>query len=843
MTRRGRGPVALMRARWVCGVLLLCAAMRANAPDVAPGRPVSGVVLDAARHPVAGVSVSVRGASIVARTDAQGRYTLAIVPDGELRIEFRKVGFGLQSIVVPDSARGTVQTTTLAAVGLLGAVVVTAPTRALERIVAAPAAVSVVDSTAVAALAATGQAPRVLESVPGVDVVHSGFNDFNINARGLNNTLNRRILVLQDGRDLSLAFNAAQEWIALSLPLDDFKRIEMVRGPGSALYGANAYNGVLTFTSPAVRDVPGTRMRVSGGGLGLVRGDVRHAASLGRGRWAYKVSLAGSRSDTWTRSRTEREDLAREYEKTGVDATELSVPPPGYESAALAGQTKQGAPGAPGPVTGDRDPIVAVSGTARLDRYFQSGALFTAEAGLAHVENETAVSALGRLQVGAAARPWARLAYDTPRSNMLLYYSGRRSSDQLFLASGSNVDEASGILHLEGQRNRRFWGDRALVVAGASARMASTQSHESLLARDEEGRRDYSGAVFGQLEAAVKPALKFVVSARGDGSTLHTLQFSPRAALVWSPTSTQSVRLSVGHAFQTPNVLEYFVNVPAGADVNFSQLEAGLRASPLGGTLQNVPQGTLFTNSFAVPIRALGNPDLDVEHVTSFEAGYKAEIGGRAFVTLDAYYSRLRDFVSDLLPGANPAYGPWRPPPEVPALAAPIVAAAVRGALIAAGQPLAAAGLSRLNDGRTAIIISLGNAGRADGYGVEVGTGVRLSQTARLDGAYAFSRTDIDQESLISGDIMLANTPRHKGNVAMSWTPSGRLAVRVSETLVARYEWASGLFAGDVPSRQSTDASVAFTVRPGMQLHAYGSNLFDQPTYQLVGGSVSRTPM
>src|SRR5918999_1124157 len=105
----------------------------------------------------------------------------------------------------------------------------------------------------------TGQAPLALQTVPGVDVVQSGVNDFNVNARGFNSSLNRRVLTLQDRRDLAIAFLGSQEWNGLAQPLDDLGKVEMVRGPGSALYGANAFSGVVNITTPEAREVLGSK--------------------------------------------------------------------------------------------------------------------------------------------------------------------------------------------------------------------------------------------------------------------------------------------------------------------------------------------------------------------------------------------------------------------------------------------------------------------------------------------------------------------------------------------------------------------------------------------------------
>ena len=129
-------------------------------------------------------------------------------------------------------------------------IVVEGASRGPERIVEAPAAISVVPQEVLQNMSITGQAPLALQSVPGADVVQSGVNDFNVNARGFNSSLNRRVLVLQDGRDLAIAFLGSQEWNGMTQPLEDLGSLEMVRGPGSALYGANAFSGVVNITTP-----------------------------------------------------------------------------------------------------------------------------------------------------------------------------------------------------------------------------------------------------------------------------------------------------------------------------------------------------------------------------------------------------------------------------------------------------------------------------------------------------------------------------------------------------------------------------------------------------------------
>ncbi len=130
--------------------------------------------------------------------------------------------------------------------------------RRTERIVEAPAAVSVIPGEQIAREASHGQLPKLLEAAPGAEVVQNGLYDFNLNSRGFNSSFNRRVLTLVDGRDVSAVFIGNQEWAtSLAGAPDLLANVEMIRGPGSALYDADAYNGSRPRCFP--RSTPTTR--------------------------------------------------------------------------------------------------------------------------------------------------------------------------------------------------------------------------------------------------------------------------------------------------------------------------------------------------------------------------------------------------------------------------------------------------------------------------------------------------------------------------------------------------------------------------------------------------------
>jgi outer membrane receptor for ferrienterochelin and colicins len=822
---------------WCCrGASALLAVLAAFLPSTVAAQAtgtVTGTVTRAeGGGPLAGVSVSVRSTGQTGVTRGDGRYTLRNVPAGSQVVVFRWLGYRPveQPVTVEPGGTATLDAALEPAPAILSDLVVQGASRAPERIVEAPAAISVVEPRLLESNTITGQVPMALKETPGVDLVQSGVNDFNVNTRGFNSSLNRRMLVLQDGRDLAIAFLGSQEWNTLSVPLEELGRIEVVRGPGSALYGANAFSGVIALTTPTAREIVGTKLTIGGGELETLRGDLSHAGVAGR--FGYRVNGGYYRSDTFTRSRTllDGSSLATEY----AEATDETVGP-AREARPLSGQTLDPATRAP---LGERDDLQNIYGSARLDYYLPGGSVVSADGGAARVENEVLVTGIGRVQIEKAIRPWARLAWAGERFNVFGFWNARRTLDPQFsLASSAPLLETSDIFHVEGQTNFRFLADRGRVVVGTSYRNTNVDTELTLMEAVNDNRSDdlYSG--YGQVEFDIIPQVKLVAAARLDDGTLINTQFSPKGAIVFSPNENHSIRATVNQAFQTPNYSEFFLRVAAGAPANFTALETGLRASPLGPALAGVPVGTLFTTSAAVPVFARGNAALDVESTTGYELGYKGTFANRVYLTADVYYNKISDFVTDLLPGVNPAYGPWTAPEAVPVPFRAPLEGAVRNSLIGAGQTLAAAGLTRVN-GNTEIVLSYTNAGEVEQYGAEVGVGVQITDEVRADGSLSLFDFEVQAGSQAVGDQLLANTPTKKGTLGVSYTGRQGLDLGASVRLVDSYDWAAGVFIGQVPSSQSVDVNAGYRFNHNFRVFALATNVFDQERYHLFGGSV-----
>ena len=493
---------------------------------------ITGVVRDDEnREVLPGVNVVVKGTSLGAATDEKGHYIIRSVPPGRNTIVASAIGFKAAEATVNVEAGATASKDLLLvhSVVQLGEVLVYGASLRRERITDAPAAISLVQAKDILRQGGSGQLPKLLESESGVDVVQSGLFDFNINTRGFNSSLNRRLLILVDGRDLATAFLSATEWNGLSVPVEEFGRIEIVKGPGSALYGANAFNGVMNVTSTPPKAEAGTHLIAGAGELSALRGDIRHAGIIGS--WSFKVNAGYMSGKSFSTVRTNQK-----FEYAGLN------PFLNNEVRDL-----------------NLDAISTSYGSARIDYDYKGGGTATLEGGIAQTKNEVIVTGIGRVQVRNATKPWARVGYSGHGLNVLLWTSGRNNVEpELSLSTGLPLVQNSVITHGEVQYTFKAFEDRLFVVAGASHRLVSVNTDGTLM---QSKRDDNLSGVFAQADYKLADALKAVFAARWDRSSLVPSQLSPKAAIVWTPYDGQSLRATFNQAFQAPNYSELYLFV------------------------------------------------------------------------------------------------------------------------------------------------------------------------------------------------------------------------------------------------------------------------------------------
>lgn len=788
-------------------LLLAAPALWAQATGTIEGR-----VIGRENVGLGGVIVTVEGLDQATTSGNNGTFAFTGVPAGTYTLNFTAGDQTTTREGVEVIAGGTakVELNVDWELRFTERITVVSASRRAERITEAPAAVTVVTEQQIEREAAHGQLPKLLEFTPGAEVTQSGIYDYNFNTRGFNSSLNRRVATLIDGRNPSVPFLGSQEWAAVSFPLDDIASLELVRGPSAALYGANASSGVLNVVTKQPRYSQGGELRLTGGERSTRNADLRWAGRLGAG-WYAKV--VGGVHDTG------------DFAVSRVGRAEYTIP------CTMRGQTDC-LPQEVVPLARVNDDEVHF-GSLRLDKYLSGGSFFTLEGGKATIKGPVFQTGIGRVQLIDVDRPWARANFTAQHFNLLGYYNARKAPEQLALASGSNLALDSHNYQLEAQTNWSFADGKVRLVAGALYKKERIDSRDPKTGRQTllfEPVDSDSQAVYSQLDWSASDKVKLVVAGRWDDSDLHPSQFSPKASVVYSVTPDQTLRLTYNEAFQVGNYSELFLQANALAPLNLQPFEALCAAG--GASCGFAPGPTR--------VLALGNKDLDVEKVKTFEAGYSGIFGNQAFLTLDYYHSDNDNFITDLLSQVgtplgriNPNFGPYQPPADLPEPYRSLLLAQLQAAL---GSSYAL--LSNNLDGTPILAAaSYTNFGKVKTQGIDLGLNYYFADDLQLALSYSWFDFSIEEKAPGLEDLLLPNSPSNKATAGLSYVKR-RYDVGISARWVDSFRWVVGPFQGEVESYTVVDLNGNVHLGDHWTLGVNVANAADHRHWEAFGGDV-----
>jgi len=158
-----------------------------------------------------------------------------------------------------------------------------------------PAAIFVITGEDIKRIGATS-IPEALRLAPGLDVARIDSNKWAVTARGFNGRFANKLLVLIDGRSVYTRAFAGVYWENQDVMLEDVERIEVIRGPGATLWGANAVNGVINIITKHSSDTQGGLFAASGGNEEQGSGAFRYGGKLGEDT-AARVYVMGFNRD------------------------------------------------------------------------------------------------------------------------------------------------------------------------------------------------------------------------------------------------------------------------------------------------------------------------------------------------------------------------------------------------------------------------------------------------------------------------------------------------------------------------------------------------------------------
>ncbi|MDQ4141921.1 MAG: carboxypeptidase-like regulatory domain-containing protein, partial [Bacteroidota bacterium] len=277
---------------------------------------VAGQVTDAkSQEPLAGVSIYVKGKVIGTITDKQGNFSLTTNTLTPFTLNFSFVGFQAQELNITESRSDI--SIALAEQAVLGQEVVVTASRVEESILKSPVSIEKMDLLAIRETPAANFYDA-LQNLKSVDMVTSSMGFKVVNTRGFMSTNNPRFVQFIDGMDNQAPGLNVPVGNMVGLSDLDVQSVEIVPGAASALYGPNAFNGILSMTSKNPFDFQGLSAmgRVGVNHINdpvasihpLYEGMVRYAKAFNN-RFAFKVNLSYSKALDWHASSNENVDL------------------------------------------------------------------------------------------------------------------------------------------------------------------------------------------------------------------------------------------------------------------------------------------------------------------------------------------------------------------------------------------------------------------------------------------------------------------------------------------------------------------------------------------------------
>jgi len=168
---------------------------------------------------------------------------------------------------------------------------VTSVSKHPERLADAPSSIFVITSEAIRRSGVTSL-PEALRLAPNLQVARIDASQYAISARGFNNAVGNKLLVLIDGRTVYTPIFSGVFWDQQDVMLEDIERIEVISGPGATLWGANAVNGVINVISRRAEDTQGA-LASGHGGNQEAGAALRYGGSLGENSH-FRIYAKGS---------------------------------------------------------------------------------------------------------------------------------------------------------------------------------------------------------------------------------------------------------------------------------------------------------------------------------------------------------------------------------------------------------------------------------------------------------------------------------------------------------------------------------------------------------------------
>ncbi len=437
--------------------------------------------------------------------------------------------------------------------------------------------------------------PEVLRMVPGLHVARLNSHTWAISSRGFSQVFSSKMLVLIDGRTVYTPFFSGVEWDVQNVPLENIERIEVIRGPGATIWGANAVNGVINVVTKEAKDTQGGLVTAGGGTFEEVFGMIRYGFELNDATW---IRMYGQYFN--------RDQLP------AVDDHD--------------------------PATDDKEPHDEwnmFQGGFRLDQERDNGYSLTLQ-GDAYYSNH-----LGRFgSQPIPVTPFSMSGVDDMRvsgANLLFRLSRKVTDESEWSLQGYydrvvrddpfTIERDENTFDVE-FRHHFPLGDRQGILWGAGYRLVTDSVQNTFLFRLNPNDRKAStfSAFLQDTVTLVEDRLILMVGSKFQHNDYTGFEIQPSIRLSWTLDDKQTIWSAVSRA----------VRVPSRIDSDWDL------------TIAFIPFPSV------TPLRLLGNRDLDSEELIAYETGYRVRPLDNLSLDITAFYNDYDELIESIPSPTDP---------------------------------------------------------------------------------------------------------------------------------------------------------------------------------------------
>ena len=681
--------------------------------------------------PLPGASVLIAGTAQGAATDVDGNYRITGLAAGTYTVIFSFIGYRNEEVEVQITAGQDTQLDVQMQAGVeLDPIQVTAGRRQ-EKALDAPASIDVIGVREIEQDVGPSSV-TALRNVTGVDMAQTGIDRREVVLRGFNNAFSGATYILTDYRQAAVPSLGVNIYSIMPNMSIDLEKVEVVRGPGSALYGAGVDAGVVHFFTKDPFRYPGVTVSVSGGEQSLINIQGRAAGVIGENLGVKVTGTYGSADD---------------FELDPSDPIDMMQ---------LDGDV----------ITPRRNDFDKLNLNGTLEYRMGESTALIFNGGFSEL-TATVLSGIGTVQADGFGYTYGQVRFQSGAFFAQAYLNRNSAGDSFVYDTGLNVVDKGTLYNAQAQYDLSLADGREQIIIGVDLELTRPDTEGTILGRNENSDEidEYGGYI--QSTTILSDQLELTLAGRGDyNNVVEKFQVSPRVGLVFKPSPGHTVRATFNRAFSSPGTNSNFLDIlaatsplpvrgrgagagftwernpaflqfgaptdlvasslnpaslgapqPVGLplDATYAAVYAGLAATPVADlTAALNAQGIMVPEQAVGQLVALLDPRLTVvsgltpgnmgildqttgdidfvndlvnidplEQTTSqtFEVGYKGLINDRVLIAIDGYLTTKENFVGPL--------GMETPLVFVPNLQTDLATALAGG--IAANDPLAAA--------------------------------------------------------------------------------------------------------------------------------------------------------